>query len=97
MDDIIFEDRDLKFKDGDFDIENSDQQGIEFIVRARPGHFLQWPTLGIGIDSQKMGTIDKQSLRADIKKHLIDDDYRINKIEIGSGLDELITSIDASK
>ena len=96
MDDMIFND-DLEIKDGDWVVGNSDQQGIEFILRARPGHFYQFPTLGIGIDANKMGTVNKQALRQNIRQQLNSDGYRINKLDVGGNIDELIISIDATK
>ena len=94
---MIFEDGDLKFKDGDFAIENSDEQGIEFILRARPGHFYQFPTLGIGIDSKKMASINKQQTKQQIKRQLTDDGYRVNKIFVGGGIDDVLIEVDATK
>ncbi len=97
MEDILFKDDDLDIKNGDFNVGNSDQQGIELILRARPGHFYQFPTLGIGIDTLKMGSINSQAIRNRIKENLLADGYRINKLLVGNTADKLDISIDATK
>lgn len=92
--DILIDD-DITFKNGDFVIGESDSQHIEHILRAKPGHFYQYPTLGIGVEDNIKGNISKQALRQSIKQNLESDNYRVNKIDITGTVDQLITSIDA--
>lgn len=96
MDDFIIKD-DIEIKDGDLVVAFSDDQNIEFILRAKPGHFYQFPTLGVGVVDLIKGSIDRQALKQIITTNLEADNYRINKIEVGGNVDELITSIDAEK
>lgn len=96
MDDFIIND-DIEIKNGDLVVAFSDDQNIEFILRAKPGHFYQFPTLGVGVVDLIKGSIDRQKLKQVITTNLESDNYRINKIEVGGNVDELITSIDAEK
>ena len=88
---------DIEIKNGDLVVAFSDDQNIEFILRAKPGHFYQFPTLGVGVVDLIKSPIDRQALRQKIKQQLESDNYRVNKIELGGNIDELITSIDAEK
>ena len=96
MNDFIIND-DIQIKDGDLVVAFSDDQNIEFILRAKPGHFYQFPTLGVGVVDLIKAKIDRQALKQTIKQQLEADNYRINKIEVGGDIDELMTSIDAEK
>ena len=86
---------DIEIKNGDLVVGESDAQHIEHILRAKPGHFYQYPTLGIGVEDNIKGNISKQALRQSIKQNLESDNYRVNKIDIAGNIDQLITSIDA--
>ena len=92
--DILIND-DISFKDGDLVVDESDAQHIEHILTAKPGHFYQFPTLGVGFLDQIKASVDKPALKQSIKQNLEADNYRINKIEVGGNIDQLITSIDA--
>ena len=94
--DILIND-DISTKDGDLVVGESDAQHIEHILTAKPGHFYQFPTLGVGVLDLIKGSIDRQSLEQKIKQNLEADNYRVNKVEAGGGIDELITSIDATR
>lgn len=96
MDEFIIND-DIEIKNGDLVVAFSDDQNIEFILRAKPGHFYQFPTLGVGVVDLIKGKIDRQALKQIITTNLESDNYRINKIDVGGNVDELITSIDAEK
>lgn len=86
---------DVEFKNGDFVIGISDAQHIEHILTAKPGQFYQFPTLGVGVVDLIKSSINRQALKQKIKVNLESDNYRINKIEVVGGIDELKTSIDA--
>lgn len=94
--DILIND-DIAFKNGDLVVGDSDAQHIEHILTAKPGHFYQFPTLGVGIVDEIKASVNKQALRQRIKQNLESDNYRINKIEVGGDIDQLITSIDATR
>lgn len=96
MNDLIVKD-DIEIKDGDLVVADSDSQNIEFIITAKPGQFYQFPTLGVGIIDEIKGSITKQALKIKIKNNLEADNYRVNKIEVKGGIDDLITTIDAIK
>ena len=96
MDDILVND-DIQIKDGDLVVGDSDGQNIEFILSAKPGQFYQFPTLGVGVVDEIKGTISPQALRIKIRSNLEADNYRVNRIDINGGIDDLITSIDAVK
>jgi len=88
---------DIRIKDGDLVVGDSDNQNIEFIIKAKPGQFYQFPTLGVGIVDEVKGSITPQALRIKIKNNLEADNYRVNRIEVSGGIDNLVTDIDADK
>lgn len=96
MDDILVNE-DISIKDGDLVVGDSDGQNIEFIITAKPGHFYQFPTLGVGIVDEINSSISKQALRIKIKNNLEADNYRINRIDVSGNVDQLLTKIDAVK
>lgn len=96
MDDFIIRD-DIEIKNGDLVVGDSDGQNIEFIITAKPGQFYQFPTLGVGIVDEIKGSISKQALKLKIKNNLESDNYRVNRIDVSGGIDDLITSIDADR
>lgn len=86
---------DIGIKDGDLVVSESDAQHIEHILTAKPGHFYQFPTLGVGVVDNIKGNVNRQSLKQLIKRNLESDNDRIRKLEITGGIDQLIVSIDA--
>jgi len=94
--DILFTD-DIAIKDGDLDVGISDPQHIEHIFKASPGQFYQFLTLGIGIDKFKKASIHKPTLKQKIRDNLQADDFRINKIDVSGGIDQLLTFVDAKR
>ena len=96
MDDILVN-ADIGIKNGDLSVGDSDGQNVEFIITAKPGQFYQFPTLGVGIVDEVKGNISKQALRIKVKNNLEADNYRVNRIDVRGGIDDLITSIDAVK
>lgn len=96
MDDFLIN-GDIRIKDGDLVVGDSDNQNIEFIITAKPGQFYQFPTLGVGIVDEVKGSISKQALRIKVKNNLEADNYRVNRINVTGGIDDLLTDIDATK
>ena len=83
--------------DGDLKVADTEQQNVEFIVRARKGQYYQWPKLGIGIEAYNHGNVNKQALRQEVKLQLESDNYRVNEVQILGSIDELNMSIDAER
>jgi len=96
VEDILIND-DIAIKNGDLDVGDSDQQHIEHILRANPGQFYQFPTIGAGTNMLQHGNISEQDMRRIVKKNLEEDNYRVNKIELSGELDERKISIDATR
>ena len=92
--DIVFSE-DLEITGGDLKVAESDQQHVEHILKAQKGQYYQYPTLGIGIENNIKGSINKLELKREIRINLEKDNYNVNQIIIGEDIDELITSIDA--
>ena len=92
--DILIND-DIGFKNGDLLVGESDEQHVEHILLAKPGHFYQFPTLGVGVVNLIKSSKNPQALKQKIKVNLESDNFRVNKVEVGGEIDELITSIDA--
>lgn len=94
--DIIF-DEDIEFSGGDLKVEESDQQHIEHIMKAKPGQFYQNPTIGVGIDDFKNSNINQPFIKQKVKENLEADNYRVNGIDIITGGNGFQLSITAKR
>ena len=96
MTDIVFKE-DIEFENGDYKIAESDGQHIEHILKANPGQFYQFPTLGAGVNSLQNSNISKLDLEQLIREHLLKDNFRINSIIITGQAGQLFTAINAER
>lgn len=89
--DLIFDnDDDLKIDDGDFAINQSDDQNIETIILAEKGQFYNAPLLGYGIYTRINGPFNKNSERKAIREELKRDNYNVISLEINENFELLI-------
>ena len=66
--DILTESNDLIISGGDFYIDLSDQQHIEFMLISQPGYWKESPIMGIGLQNYLKGPFDIDALNALRKK-----------------------------
>lgn len=59
----------LTFFNGDFNINYSDTQNVNLILQYDKGHLLQYPKLGVGIDSM----INSSNLTSQMKSKIIEE------------------------
>ena len=86
--DLVIND-DLEIESGDLKIEDSKNQSIYAIMKARPGQFYQHPTLGVGIDDYENASVDIREIKRVIRKELKKDRYRIEVLNVNFISDEL--------
>lgn len=87
---------DLVIENGDFKVIDSDKQHQEHIIRAEPGHFYEYPTLGAGAGSLLLSSETNQRIKQVIEENLIADNFRVNQIFIERGdIDERGIETDA--
>lgn len=72
---------DLLISRGDFVIGTSDVQHVRHIFTAHPGHYKQYPKLGIGIKDDLNSNMD-QSLIRKVQIHLKSDGYKPANIKV---------------
>ena len=60
---LLDSDNDIVIVNGDLDVGLSDNMHIEHILRAKPGNFYQWPTLGVGVLDLQLGPGQEVTLR----------------------------------
>ena len=81
MNDILLDNTgDLSFKNGDLEIDYSDNQHQEHILVAYKGEFKQYPELGAGI-TQMIDDDDNIGLLIELKKNLEYDGMKVNNIK----------------
>lgn len=74
--DILLKDFDLSIIGGDLDVGYSDEQHMEHILLAHPGHYKQTPWIGIGIEDLLNAPTNAKTIRVlerDIKLQLESD------------------------
>lgn len=78
----IDENGDAAIVRGDFSIEESDSLHIQHILESNLGYWFENPLLGVGIVNEKNGSRTKQSLKQNIRRQLVLDNFVVKKIDI---------------
>jgi len=89
-----FDTYDVIIKDGDFLVSESDQNAIQYILKADRGQFRQFPFVGLGLNKYHKSSIDPQIIKQAIKLQLKIDNFRVKRIDING---ELSLYIDAKR
>jgi hypothetical protein len=93
--DFVFDENDdLKIVNGDWAIEQSDDQNIEAIILAEKGQFYETLLLGYGIYRRQYGPFKKNQERKDIRQELKRDNYDVVSLIID---DNFNIDVDANK
>lgn len=69
-------------KDGDFFIEDSDQNHIAVILKSYLGAFKEFPLVGLGIDYYLASSGNKEVIKRNMTVQLNNDGYKVNEIKI---------------
>ena len=69
--------QDILFKDGDFVINQSDEQHIQDSINAFPGWWKQYPLDGVGIAAYDKGPTSRQVIAQKIQNELKADGYSL--------------------
>ncbi|CAM1355963.1 hypothetical protein [Tenacibaculum halocynthiae] len=80
------EEMDLAFENGDFSIENTDQQNIELILLTHKGSFKEYPILGVGITDylKSPEIISRLRLENEINNQLEYDNFTIKEVDVNN-------------
>jgi hypothetical protein len=73
---------DVEFRNGDFFVGASDVQHVDHIIEAFPGHFKQFPLMGVGVSSYRNSSGTKQQLENAIRLNMEADGYNVNGVDI---------------
>jgi hypothetical protein len=79
--DILLDNDDLIFANGDFSISDSDQQHIQDIVFENTGAYKQYPLVGVGIINYLNSSGAQLILTRNIKSQLETDGYRVDSVK----------------
>lgn len=91
---ILDENNDLKITDGDWAIEQSDDQNIETILKVEKGQIYETLLIGYGIYRRLFGPFRKNQERKDIRQELRKDEYNVVQLDIN---DDFEIFVDANK
>ena len=75
--DILLDENGLMFKNGDWNIDVSDEQHIEHIFEAGQGNYYAEPMIGINVRKMFLGNYDPQKTKQKIRQQLELDNYEI--------------------
>ncbi|WP_028888351.1 hypothetical protein [Tenacibaculum ovolyticum] len=80
------EEMDLVFENGDFSIEDTDQQNIELILLTHKGSFKEYPILGVGITDylKSPEIISRLRLENEINNQLEYDNFTIKEVDVNN-------------
>lgn len=85
---------DLEIRQGDFFVNDSDQQHIQHILKAKPGQFYQYPFVGLGVVDFRGASLNPQRLKQLIKIQLKADNYTPTVVDVSP---DFIVNIDAER
>lgn len=81
--DILTDNFDLAFANGDFALGESDQQHVEHILLARPGDYKNVPWIGVGIEDYFLSPLSPailEGLNRNIRLQLESDTAKVQEI-----------------
>lgn len=93
-------DGDLLFSDGDFVVEESDQQHIDDILVSGKGNWREWPTIGVEISRYLNSTgqiTNRVGLLRKMRLNLEFDNFQINQLQFVRVGGNLQLKIDAKR
>ena len=76
------EDYDLEIANGSFKVGAGDDQDADRIIKAHPGEFKQFPTVGVGISKFLNASTRKSDVLREIKKGLVGDNLKVLNLDI---------------
>jgi hypothetical protein len=85
---------DLQIRNGDFVVDDCNEQDIEAILIADKGNWKQWPMLGIGIQRQLEGDFSARAITAlqrNISIELTADGFTVRNTQVLISQGELLT------
>lgn len=77
---MLDDDGDLLIENGDFVVDNSDQQHVLLIVNTYLGNWKQYPLVGVGIKRYLASSGQQNNLRRDISVQLEADGYAVDSV-----------------
>ena len=87
----------IVIKDGDFFVEDSDQNHVGLILKTYLGNWKEYPLVGIGIDYYIASSGNAQIIKRNITVQLNNDGYKVNEIKIDTTTDTLGCSVAAER
>ena len=99
MIDIILDtDYDITIEDGDFKLDESVQQEVECILKAKPGQYYQWPLLGVGIEQYRKKPInDTRDIEQSIRVNLESDSILAKNLKVYKSVDNIGIDLQAER
>ena len=91
---ILTEENDLMFENGDFVVNDSDQQHVLLILNTNQGSWKQFPFLAVGIRRYLNSSGQSQVLRRSIQVQLEADGYNVKDVIVQNND---VYSIDANR
>lgn len=82
MQDILLTNNDLTFEDGDFAIRESLLQDAKLILSTAPGHWKQFPALGVDLENFLNEDKEFFELKRLFKLHLKYDDKKLKSLKL---------------
>ena len=87
---------DLLFADGDLLVSEASEQQVQNILQAAPGQFRNSPLVGLDVTSLQNATVNRESLKGEIKLQLSSDGFNVRQVRIAD-TPKLTVEIDAVK
>ena len=85
MQDILLDNRDLKFQNGDFAVGNSLLQDGDLILASAPGHWKQYPAIGVDLENKLNDEVSFNDIKREYKQHLKYDEKKLTDFKFENG------------
>lgn len=92
--DILFDNDDVVFFDGDLKVDLSDTQHVRDIFKLDLGQSRQFPLLGIGVYREKKGNTNKVLFKQRVRRMLNYDNYSVLNVSVN---DQFQTTVYAER
>jgi hypothetical protein len=90
--------QDLLIENGDFVVNNSEQQETNLIINLNLGNLFEYPLVGVGIMNYLASTISPMKLESIIQQQLESDGFIVDSINVkGSTIKDISIQVLASR
>jgi hypothetical protein len=79
-------------KDGDFLVGDASNRYIEYLLSAHPGHYKEFPAIGVGIHSYLNSSVKRNIIQSDITRSLNNDIFNKPDVDVSEWPSKIVVN-----